>query len=272
MDLTIIRISRPRFWLYTAGPVFLGAVFADPLSFLTLPLLVTFFWFLVPANIFLYGVNDLADRDTDRFNPKKGTREHLLRDRERRRLITAILVSLALFIPVAAFSDPVTLGFFVAFIILGGAYSLPPRFKAIPVLDAASNILYAMPGLGAYVLASGTLPSLPATLAAFSWTAAMHWMSAIPDIDADRKAGLSTSATLFGMRASLIGVSLLWSLCLLFASFAGLHPIVIVIGLVYPLIPLMLLRTPSRVERAYWRYPWINAIIGFILFLAAVFA
>jgi lycopene elongase/hydratase (dihydrobisanhydrobacterioruberin-forming) len=268
---TIIRISRPRFYLYTAGPVLLGAVFADPLAFLTLPLLYAFVWFLIPANVFLYGVNDLADRDTDRYNPKKGTKEHLLRDRERRSLTLAILLSLALFAPLALISSWAALMFFVAFIVLGAAYSLPPRLKARPILDAASNVLYAMPGLGAYALASGQLPSVFAMLAAFAWTAAMHWMSAIPDIEADRAAGLSTSASLFGRRASLIVVSFLWALCLLFASLAGLPLVVVLIGLVYPIIPLTLLTAPSdAIERAYWRYPWINAIAGFVLFVSAM--
>jgi lycopene elongase/hydratase (dihydrobisanhydrobacterioruberin-forming) len=272
MDLrTIIRISRPRFWLYTAGPVLLGAVFADPRAFLTLPLLYAFFWFLIPANVFLYGVNDLADRDTDRFNPKKGTKEHLLRDRERRYLILAVLISLALFTPLALLSSWTALAFFFAFIVLGAAYSLPPRLKARPILDAASNILYAMPGLGAYALASGQFPSVFAMLAAFLWTAAMHWMSAIPDIEADRKAALSTSATLFGQRASLIAVSVLWTLCLLFASLAGLPLPVTLLGLVYPISPLALLtRSQPAIERAYWRYPWINTVIGFVLFVTAV--
>ena len=269
--MSLLRISRPRFWLYTAGPVLLGTVFVDPWLFLTLPALLTFYWFLVPANVFLYGVNDLADRDTDRYNPKKGTREHLLRDREEKKLILAIIVSIGLFIPVAALANTAALLFFIAFIILGAAYSLPPRLKAVPILDAASNILYAMPGLGAYALASGHLPSLTATLAAFAWTAAMHWFSAIPDIEADRKAGLSTSATLFGHRASLIAVSALWSLSLLFAFLAGLPLWVVLIGLVYPITPLVLLaRSPALVERAYWYYPMINAVVGFVLFIAAL--
>jgi lycopene elongase/hydratase (dihydrobisanhydrobacterioruberin-forming) len=269
---TLIRISRPRFWLYTAGPVLIGAVFASPASFLTLPLLLAFFWFLIPANIFLYGVNDLADTDTDRFNAKKGSREHRLREAERRALTLAILLSLALFTPVALVSSWTALGFFLAFIVLGAAYSLPPRLKARPFLDATSNILYAMPGLGAYALASGQLPSIAASLAAFLWTAAMHWMSAIPDIDADRKARLSTSATVLGRRASLIGVAMLWALCLVFASIAGLPLIVVLIGLVYPIIPLTLLSASQEaIERAYWRYPWINAFIGFVLFVAAFF-
>lgn len=268
---TLIAISRPRFWLYTAGPVLIGAVFASPLSPLTLPVIIAFFWFLFPANVFLYGVNDLADRDTDRFNPKKGSKEHRLKDPEHRSLVLAVLLSLALFTPLAIVSSWTAILFFLAFIVLGAAYSLPPRFKARPILDASSNILYAMPGLGTYALVSGSMPPLEAMLAAFFWTAAMHWMSAIPDIDADRKAHLSTSATLLGQRGSLIAVSILWSLSLLFASFAGLPVFVVLAGLVYPIIPLTLLRAqPAAIERAYWRYPWINAIAGFVLFLVAV--
>ena len=32
-------------------------------------------YFLIPANILIYGINDIFDYDTDKLNPKKGTYE-----------------------------------------------------------------------------------------------------------------------------------------------------------------------------------------------------
>lgn len=265
--IPLLKISRPRFWLYTAGPVLVAAAYTKDIS----PLMIALFaYFLVPANIFLYGVNDLADRDTDRYNKKKSEREHRHRDKDTVALTIAILISLALFVPIALFANWTALLFFSLFFILGAAYSMPPlRFKARPYIDAASNILYVMPGLGAYAL-SGAMPSPLVMIAAFSWSAAMHWMSAIPDIEADRKAGLTTSAIRFGTRGSLIAVSLLWAIALASAYAAGLAPFAVAAGLVYPLIPLLLLNSSqAAIERAYWRFPWVNALIGFLLFLAA---
>ena len=75
----ILSISRPRFWTYLAGPWAVGMVTASSsLNDFT----NAFFWigllfFLWPANFFLYGVNDYADGDTDKFNPKKQHYENL---------------------------------------------------------------------------------------------------------------------------------------------------------------------------------------------------
>lgn len=268
---TLLAVSRPRFWLYTAGPVLVGAAFAGPAA-LTPLMLAIFAWFLIPANVFLYGVNDLADKDTDRYNPKKGAKEHRHREHEAFTLAVVIALCLALFVPVAMLVTWQALVFFSLFLLLGAAYSLPPlRFKARPLIDAASNALYAMPGLGAYALAAGELPSVAAMIAAFAWTAAMHWFSAVPDIEADARAGLSTSAVVFGRTGSLIAVSLLWMLALAAAFAARLPLFALAAGLVYPILPLLLLNASGQaVERAYWRFPWINAVVGMILFFAAV--
>lgn len=47
----LLTLSRPRFWLYLAGPVMVGAVFgAESLSELfSLPVIALFTFFLLPA-------------------------------------------------------------------------------------------------------------------------------------------------------------------------------------------------------------------------------
>jgi len=73
----LLRLSRPRFWLYLAGPVLVGLSFgADAIADLAAPLsLALVAYFLLPANVFLYGVNDVFDADVDRENPKKDEKE-----------------------------------------------------------------------------------------------------------------------------------------------------------------------------------------------------
>jgi lycopene elongase/hydratase (dihydrobisanhydrobacterioruberin-forming) len=72
----LIAISRPRFWMYLLGPYLIGYALAVSfhgteypygLSYIFLFLLL----FTLPANLFLYGINDMYDGDTDRENPKK---------------------------------------------------------------------------------------------------------------------------------------------------------------------------------------------------------
>ena len=81
MDLkSIVEISRPRFWLYLAGTYLVGYAFGaeNIYSLQNFNFIIHFLFFLIPANIFLYGINDIYDEDTDQFNQKKGTYEHKL--------------------------------------------------------------------------------------------------------------------------------------------------------------------------------------------------
>lgn len=77
----------------------------------------------------------------------------------------------------------------VAFIVLGVGYSLKPlRFKSIPFLDSISNSFYIFPGVIGYMLAGGEILNRYAILGACARAMAMHAYSAVPDIEADKKA------------------------------------------------------------------------------------
>lgn len=98
----LIRVSRPRFWMYTFGPFVIGCVAGLPLyedrskALIEVAIAVTWLikslavpgvrmigaiwiiltcvflsYFLLPANALLYGVNDYFDHDIDSQNPKK---------------------------------------------------------------------------------------------------------------------------------------------------------------------------------------------------------
>ncbi len=73
----VLRISRPRFWIYELGPYMigvLGAILTSQQSRETINLWRVFlfgFYFLIPANIWIYGINDIYDYETDKLNPKK---------------------------------------------------------------------------------------------------------------------------------------------------------------------------------------------------------
>jgi lycopene elongase/hydratase (dihydrobisanhydrobacterioruberin-forming) len=268
----LVRISRPRFWLYLGGTYLVGyAAGAPNTSAFTAPI----FWlllayFLLPANLFLYGVNDLADEDTDRANPKKGTREHLLQASERDVLAVTAVSCAALGAALGWVAGRPAGGLMLAFLALGAAYSLPPpRLKARPVLDSASNVLYAVPGFLGFALAGGAWPPPAALLGAAAWTAAMHLFSAVPDIQADRSAGLATTATVLGPRGALAACTALWALAVGAAAVLLPRPWLAVPGLGYPLLPALLVVRPGLVERVYWAFPALNALAGFGLFAVA---
>jgi len=260
----LVVLSRPRFWLYLAGPVLVGAVYgAQRLGTVAIPeVAVLFAYFLVPANVYLYGVNDRFDRDTDQYNPKKDGRE--ARYRQGWPVTLVVAGSGLLLLPVAAVLPEVTWGYLAGWAVLATAYSAPPaRLKARPLLDSLSNGLYVLPGMAAYAALAGQHPPLAAVLGAWAWSMAMHTFSAVPDVEADRAAGVSTTATWLGPRRALWYCGLLWGGAALGFGIVDWR-LGAALG-VYPLLLTAVARAEIAIDRAYWWYPAVNAIVGGVL-------
>ncbi|MFB6129985.1 MAG: prenyltransferase [Salinigranum sp.] len=260
----LLRRSRPRFWLYLAGPVLVGLAYGAPsVAVLLSPLAVALFaYFLLPANAYLYGVNDVFDAAVDRENPKKSGPEIRYRGGMETPVVVAATgaLGLALLAVVPAPARPYLLGFLV----LGAAYSAPPlRLKTRPPLDSLSNGLYVLPGAAAYAAVSGTHPPVLALVGGWLWTMAMHTFSAVPDVAPDRRAGIRTTATVLGRRGALVYCAVCW---LLAAAVFGLLDVRAgLLLLVYPALVAGILRGGVDADRAYWWYPAINTAVGMAL-------
>lgn len=266
------NVSRYRFWMYLAGPYFAGFMIgANNLEQVySWTFWLHMLYFLTFANVFLYGINDLFDQDTDQFNVKKETHEYRVEDRKeeqqlKRILLTMVIISVMYLIFQPNWTSRIT---FILFIFLSYGYSSPPfRFKAKPFLDFSSNILYALPGIIGYLHTGGAFPEYLMVLALFFWTGSMHLFSAVPDIDADRQAQVITTAVFLNFRKALILCFVMW---LAFASiivfvYQPYYPWIFSIFL-YPLIPFTILIFPNlNVDRIYWLYPYINNFFGFAL-------
>ncbi len=269
--IDLIKISRPRFWLYLAGPYLVGLTFGtqNPAA-LSIPFyLINFLFFLIPANFLLYGINDYFDFETDKHNEKKDQKEHRLKQKEKHLLIGYLLLTLALSFFLIALQSQIEVQLLMSlFLFLSFFYSGPPlRFKGLPLFDFSSNILYAIPALIGYYQSTESFPPLLVVIAIFCWTSAMHLFSAVPDIDPDKKAHLHTSAVVLGKTISLIICFTLWLtstfiLMFLYPSFLSLA------ALVYPLTALFLLIDKKlKIQKVYWYFPYLNTIFGFLLFL-----
>jgi 4-hydroxybenzoate polyprenyltransferase len=267
----LLTLSRPRFWLYLAGPVVVGVAYgAASVGDLFAPTAVGLFaYFLLPANVFLYGVNDVFDADVDAENPKKKKgREARYRGGRAVAAIVALcgLAGLAL----AILLPTTTAGLWVvAFLVLGYVYSAPPfRLKTTPPLDSVSNGLYVLPGVAAYVALAGEQPPGMALAGGWLWSMAMHTFSAIPDVEPDRRAGIRTTATMFGQRGALAYCGACWLLAS--AAFGLLDPRAGVLLGLYPVLAVAVSETDVSVSRAYWWYPLINTLVGMVLTLGGL--
>ncbi|MFO7926737.1 MAG: prenyltransferase [Halobacteriota archaeon] len=265
----LLRLSRPRFWPYLAGPVVVGIAYAAGTpSELFAPIAVALFaYFLVPANVFLYGINDVFDADIDAENPKKDEREVRYRDD---RLVPGLIVlsgafGLA-FVPFVPTAGAVAM---VAFLVLSVEYSAPPlRFKTTPFLDSISNGLYVLPGVVAYVAVAKTAPPIAAIVGAWLWTMGMHTFSAIPDIDPDRAAGIDTTATVLGESRTYVYCGLCWLAAAI--AFGTVHPLFAAILGIYPVFVAFVAVSSVDVDRAYWWFPVLNTAAGATLTLGAL--
>jgi 4-hydroxybenzoate polyprenyltransferase len=264
-------LSRPRFWLYLAGPVIVGVVYgaAGPGDVVQPITVALFAYFLLPANLFLYGINDIFDADIDALNPKKaedGREVQYTGSRAVAAVVAGATLLGAAFVP---FLPRTALLPFAGFYLLGVAYSAPPlRFKTTPFLDSLSNGLYVLPALVAYATLTGSFPPAVAVAGGWIWAMGMHTFSAIPDIEPDRAAGIHTTATLLGKRRTLAYCGACWLAAA--GLMTWLHPFLGGVFAVYPLFVAGITAGSVAVSRAYWWFPVVNTLAGMVLTLGGI--
>jgi lycopene elongase/hydratase (dihydrobisanhydrobacterioruberin-forming) len=265
-----LRVSRPRFWIYLLGPYLVGfAAAASSLNeALYLQSALFGLYFLFPANLLVYGINDIFDYDTDKLNPKKDNYETLVSPQRRSRLSLAIFLFNLPFLLILPFLGPDAAIAMTAFYFFSIFYSAPPiRAKTKPLLDSIFNVLYILPGIFAYTLLSGEFPSLMVILAAWLWAMAMHAFSAVPDIASDKEAGISTIATLLGKEGTTVLCAVLFLLAAVFAD-SSLGIVSVILGVLY--ISLMMvaltMRSTEGVFSVYRWFPLVNTLAGFVIF------
>lgn len=264
----IVRISRPRFWLYLLGPFLIGAVAADPSKGAWPWLLAIGLYFTFPANFLVYGVNDLFDYETDKLNPKKKGYEDLVSPEQQTLVGIIVFITLLIAAILMIFlSQPARLAV-IGFIFFGIFYSSPPiRAKTKPLLDSFFNILYIFPGIIGYAQITGDFPPLQVLVAATLWCMAMHAYSAVPDIISDQKAEVDTVATWLGSKNTIIFCLVCYVLAAFF-SFSYIGYFSVIGGLIYTV---MMMISLARVEKKgifeiYKWFPTINMVVGAGLF------
>lgn len=261
----IITISRPHFWLYTTGPALLALATITDWRDISLVTVFLCFYFTLPANLLIYGVNDIFDYETDKLNPKKQDFEGLITPDKRPYVWRWIVVLNLPFLLLIPFMSIQTVLACVAFLFFSLQYSMPPiRAKEIPFIDSAFNVLYVLPAIVMYIHIHDSMLPFPFLIAAWLWVMAMHAYSAIPDIYSDKKAGMQTVATILGSTGTHLFCAVLYIFAAgIVALYAGWEfilfalPYIAMLGISY---------TSPSVFGVYKTTPYLNAMIGMILF------
>jgi len=270
----LLKIARPRFWIYLIGPYLIGSVLAfEPAQVVfQWQFWLGFFYFTLPANLLIYGVNDIFDYETDKLNPKKQKYEQLVTPREHSILWTWVLITNIPLLIALYLINPLTLFGLLGFLFLGVEYSATPiRAKAKPFLDSVFNILYVFPGIIGYTLFAENLDlDWRLLLSAGLWTMAMHTYSAIPDIEADRDSKTPTIATILGPKLTLVYCFVCYTLSgILLAQFSP--ALGFLIAIIYGfMIGLSWSDNTAKIFKLYTYFPLLNTTIGFILFWSVV--
>lgn len=266
----LFKVSRPRFWFYVLGPFIVGLVAgAGELQELLHPAyLLIGLYFTFPANLLIYGVNDIFDYETDRINAKKDDYETLVEPDSRGALWLAIAITNLPLAVIFFFANFTASTAVIGFLFFSVFYSAPPiRAKTKPFLDSAFNILYAMPGLFAYSLMSSEFPPVAIVIAALCWTAAMHAYSAIPDIEVDKQAGISTIATVCGEYGTIPVCLVLYAAsAVLSAPYLGFASLTLGSAYVMLMLASFVSARNGRLFNLYKAFPLINVAAGFVLF------
>lgn len=268
----IISISRPRFWIYEFGTFAFGAIaaFSSFSNLLNIQTIIFGFYFLIPANILIYGINDIFDYETDKLNPKKVEYEELLEPKDQKKVWWwIVLTNFPFIIAALSLETPAMISFFT-FIFFASFYSAKPiRAKARPFLDALfSACHYIATGVfGYYLLGGESFPTL-GFVAGILWAVAMHAYSAVPDIKADEDAKLQTIATVLREKGTLILCLMLYGIsAYLGSTVLGIG--VLMYGLVYISLMIISLKKVgpggSGLFKIYTYFPYINLVAGAVM-------
>lgn len=267
----LLKISRPRFWMYVFGPAFLGFLISLLLQSrvaLTSQSLITLLYFTFPANLLIYGINDIFDGDTDQYNPKKGGYEAAHQQNQTKLLATIITLTNLPFLIYLAFQNPTTIIFTAAFLFFSIQYSATPiRAKSKPIIDGIFNFLYVAPALITLSLSNPEAinpSSIPLILAGTFWCMSMHAFSAIPDIEADTKAALTTTAVLLKEKGTFAYCFLLY---LATAILTTIHTsLTLSLPLyIYPILIIYTALNSQKTFQVYKYFPYLNTLVGFLI-------
>jgi 4-hydroxybenzoate polyprenyltransferase len=198
--LFLAQVSRPGLWSTTA--MFYFMPLGHWSAFQAPRLWIGLFYVLIPLGLILYGVNDIADAEADKYNPRKGT--YLFGSLGSEEQLEALRFQISI----------VQLPFLIAFFFLAGPrilWWLALLLAAVTVYNAPNfgwkgkppfDVLIQASYLLVFVLSSwlNRVPQLPWQAFVFGALFAMHShvFGEVMDIAPDRLAWRRTTATVLG--------------------------------------------------------------------------
>ena len=196
----IIKASRPGLWATAVWFYLL------PLGrrhvFTSVPFWLGLIYVTLPLGLIIYGWNDIADAEIDKFNPRKGTFLFGARGSHEQLVRLPLQIAFAQVIFASAFFPfvgPKVLLWLAGLVAFTAVYNLPRYgFKQNPPFDILNQAGYLL----VFVLSSwlNHAPQLrwPAMLFGALFAMHSHVFGEVMDLGPDRQSGRRTTATLIG--------------------------------------------------------------------------
>jgi len=274
----LFKSSRPISWVNTAYPFAAGYFMTTRTVDATL--IIGTFFFLIPYNLLMYGVNDVFDYESDILNPRKGGVEGAKLPKPVHRFV--LLSAFGLAVPFVIFllmqSRPsgklVLLG--LMFTVL--AYSLPKlRFKERPFIDSITSSSHFVGPLVFALTFSYYQPAYAViVLSFFLWGMASHAFGAVQDITADKEAGIGSIATVIGAKQTVrfaAGLYAASGLIMLYLGRLGLIIGALNIGYIANICPYKNLKEKDAEKSnvAWKRFIKLNWFTGFVVTMVLLY-
>jgi len=198
MLIELLRLIRIKSWkAYMGMSVFGYAISNEGLDGRAVFFLVAMFFYLA----FAFAINNCYDTDTDLSSLGKNPVASGLISRKKAKVIS-YLFALSGLLTVTAFPFE-SIVIYVLMLLLAYLYSAPPRLKVLPPADMLSHGLF----FGALIFLFGVSITgvfqriyIAIAVSIFFYSCLFELKNHIEDFDADKKAGLRTSATILGRK------------------------------------------------------------------------
>lgn len=220
----LLLVSRPIFWVPLASIYSWGVIIgSNHWDFFTVLGLICFTF---PLSIAVFGINDIADIESDHLNARKGAVDGAVVAQKEKKLIIktlagSILFVLAVFLISGRYLSLLMVG---CIVLLVYVYSMEPiRLKSIPVADSFSNGLgLVLMFLSGYFMTiqdwqSVSLPLRQISIV-FLAAVSLYALATLLDYEADQKTGDRTAGLLLGKHLTAVISLLLLSVCFLLAK------------------------------------------------------
>ena len=158
-----------------------------------------------PYSVFLFGINDINDYDSDKINPRKKTFP-ITNDIKRFIIVVSVLTAVFLILISALTQNYENIILTTLLLLISYYYSSGPlRFKEIPFFDSFSNGLIFFLVFSAGYSYGGSAVDIPLKIYFVALCVmGIHGFGTVLDFEVDKKVGHNTFAVFFGKRVTLL--------------------------------------------------------------------